>query len=44
LPILPSGDMQYRYPYNLIPYMMMPSAAGVLPPPPPPNPNPNPSP
>ena len=44
LPILPSGDMQYRYPYNLIPSMMMPSAAGILPPPPPPNPNPNPGP
>jgi hypothetical protein len=36
-PVLPSGDSQYRYPNNLIPDQMRPSAAGVLPPPPNPN-------
>jgi hypothetical protein len=36
-PLLPSGDTQFRYPYNLIPDQMRPAAAGVLPPP---NPNP----
>lgn len=37
-PILPSGDTQYRYPYNLIPDQMLPRAAIA----PPPNPNPGP--
>jgi hypothetical protein len=36
-PLLPSGDSQFRYPYNLIPDQMRPAAAGILPPP---NPNP----
>ena len=36
-PLLPTGDNQFRYPYNLIPDQMRPAAAGILPPP---NPNP----
>ena len=38
-PILPTGDLQYRYPNQLIPNLLKPSATGVVPPPPPPHPS-----